>query len=792
MRSPLPIDAHVEAVREALRAARAAVLVAPPGSGKTTRVPPALTADGPVFLLQPRRVAARSIARRIAEEQGWTLGDEVGWQVRFERRFGKRTRLLVATEGILTRRLQSDPLLGGFSTIVLDEFHERSLHADLALAFARQAWQARGDLRLLVMSATLDAGPVVRFLGDCPLIDVPGRPHPVEVRYEPRTPLVQAVRSALVRSGGHLLCFLPGAPEIRRVQTELGEVRGFRVLPLYGTLSSEEQDLALAPSGERKVILATNVAETSLTVEGVTDVIDSGQHKVMRYDPSRGLNRLELERIPADSAEQRAGRAGRTGPGRVVRLWDERDRQRPRREPEIERVDLAGPLLEVLAWGADPAGFEWFEAPPPEAVAVAMSLLERLGAVRRGRLTPEGEAMQRLPVHPRLARVLLTAGGGARAAAACAVLSEGWRPAVSGDPPTTDSDVLSAADQLQEASAGVRAAARELATSSDPPVPGRERATGSSHLACPRTEAAPRDREDGRILQALLAGFPDRVARRRGPGSARLVLSSGVGAVLGRESGVREGELLLALEVTGGVAGAGAESIVRVASRVEHEWLVGVRTEVAHRFDEASGSVWAFAQDWYDRLLLGERAVPPEPEASAALLVKALERRGLGERAERLRRRLHVAGLDTDLRSAVRAACRGRTKLPKLDQPERWLDPGLRSRLDRLAPERLALPSGRTAALDYREDGTVVVAAKLQELFGLAETPRIGPAQVPVVFELLAPNGRSVQTTRDLRSFWERTYPEVRKELRGRYPKHPWPEDPRTAEPTHRTTRRHR
>jgi ATP-dependent RNA helicase HrpB len=782
MRSPLPIDAHVEAVREALRTARAAVLVAPPGSGKTTRVPPALTADGPVFLLQPRRVAARSIARRIAEEQGWTLGHEVGWQVRFERRFGRRTRLLVATEGVLTRRLQSDPLLGGFSTIVLDEFHERSLHADLALAFARQAWRARDDLGLLVMSATLETGTVSRFLDDCPVIDVPGRPHPVEVRYEPRTPLAATVRAVLGRPGGHVLCFLPGAPEIRRVRTELGEMRGFRVLPLHGTLSSEEQDLALAPSGERKVILATNVAETSLTVEGVTDVIDSGQHKVMRYDPSRSLDRLELERIPADSAEQRAGRAGRTGPGRVLRLWDERDRLRPRREPEIERVDLAGPLLEVLAWGGDPASFEWFEAPPPEGVAAAMSLLERLGAVCRGRLTPEGEAMQRLPVHPRLARVLLAAGGGTRAAAACAVLGEGWRPVVSGDPPTTDSDVLSAADRLHEAPAGVRASARELerlgsAIPRDPSGPPR-----------PQSLAIP----DERLLRALLAGFPDRVARRREPGSARLVLCSGVGALLGRESGVREGELLLAVDVAGGMAGPAAEPLVRTASRVEREWLEGVRTEVVHRFDEASRAVRAFAQDWYDRLLLGERAVPPEPETSADLLVEALERRGLGERAERLQRRLRVAGLDTDLRSAVVAACRGRTKLPELDKPERWLDPGTRSRLDRLAPERLGLPSGRAAALDYREDGAVVAAAKLQELFGLAETPRVGPARVPVVFELLAPNGRPVQTTRDLRSFWERTYPEVRKELRGRYPKHPWPEDPWTAEPTHRTTRRPR
>jgi ATP-dependent helicase HrpB len=769
----LPIDAHVETVRDALRRARAAVLVAPPGSGKTTRVPPALVVDGPCFLLQPRRVAARSIARRIADEQGWTLGGEVGWQVRFERRFGPGTRLLVATEGVLTRRLQSDPLLAGFRTIVLDEFHERSLHADLALAFARQAWRARDDLRLLVMSATLDAGPVARFLDDCPLLDLPGRPHPIEVRYEPRTPLVQAVRSVLGRPGGHVLCFLPGAPEIRRVQAELGEVAGCRVRPLHGTLSSEEQDLALAPSDERKVILATNVAETSLTVEGVTDVIDSGQHKVLRYDPSRGLDRLELERIPADSAEQRAGRAGRTGPGRVVRLWDERDRLRPRREPEIERVDLAGPLLEVLAWGGDPAGFEWFEAPPPGGLAAAMGLLERLGAVSGGRLTPEGKAMHRLPLHPRLARVLLAAGGGARASAACAVLGEGWRPPVPGDPPTTDSDVLSAVDRLPEAPPGVRSAARDLETSS----------LGAGPTDDPR---------DGKLLRALLAGFPDRVARRREPNSPRLVLSSGVGALLGRESGVRSAELLLALEVTGGVAGAASEAVVRVASRVEREWLEGVRSEVVHRFDEASASVRAFAQDGYDRLLLGERPVPPDPEAAAGLLAEAVERRGLGEGAGRLGRRLRVAGLQADLHSAVVAACRGRTSLPDLAQPERWLDAGTRSRLDRLAPERLALPSGRTTALDYREDGSVVAAAKLQELFGLAESPRIGAGKVPVVFELLAPNGRPVQTTRDLRSFWERTYPEVRRELRGRYPRHPWPEDPWAAEPTHRAKRKPR
>jgi ATP-dependent helicase HrpB len=838
MRPPLPIDAHVERVRDALERARAAVLVAPPGSGKTTRVPPSLVGEGKVFLLQPRRVAARSIARRIAEERGFTLGDEVGWQVRFERRFRPDTRLLVATEGILTRRLQSDPLLESFRTIVLDEFHERTVHADLALAFARQAWRARADLRLLVMSATLDAGPVAAFLDGCPVIEVPGRPHPIEIRYEPGRPLAEEVKAAVAGPGGHVLCFLAGAPEIRRAEGELRGLGGARVLPLHGSLSAEEQDQALAPSAERKVILATNLAETSLTVEGVTDVIDTGQHKVLRYDPSRGLDRLELERIPADSAEQRAGRAGRTGPGRVVRLWDARLRLRPRREPEVERVDLAGPVLDVLAWGGDPLAFEWFEAPPADRLEAAQVLLERLGAVSGRRLTPEGEAMHRLPLHPRLSRVMLGAGGDPRAAAVCAVLGEGWRPTTSGEAATTDSDVLSAVDRLREAPPSVKAAARELSSrvparaergspwaqdrpftsgrvgravpkspgegrsGAGAPAPPGDEGSASAETADPSaSDAAGASRDDG-LLRALLAGFPDRVARRREGGSRRLVLASGSGALLGRESGVREGELLVALEVTGGAAGTvrpgaeggGAEggALVRLASRVEREWLKGVRTEVVHRFEEESGSVRAVAQDWYDKLLLDERPAPPQPDAAGGLLAEALERRGLGEAAERLRRRLRVAGLEADLHAAVVEACRGRTRLPELAEPERWLDPSVRRQVDRLAPERIELPSGRTAALDYREDGSVVAGAKLQELFGLAETPRVGPRQVPVVFELLAPNGRPVQTTRDLRSFWERTYPEVRKELRGRYPRHPWPDDPWTAEPTHRAKKKPR
>ena len=457
---------------------------------------------------------------------------------------------------------------------------------------------------------------------------------------------------------GHVLCFLPGAPEIRRAQAELaGRTGDARVLPLHGRLGAEEQDEALAPSSARKVILATNVAETSLTVEGVTDVIDTGQQKVLRFDPATGLDRLVLERISLDSAEQRRGRAGRTGPGRVVRLWDARDRLRARREPEIERVDLASPALDVLAWGGDPRTFEWFEAPPEDRLAAALGLLERLGATREGRITRTGEAMHRLPLHPRLARVMVDAGGGARAAAVCAVLAEGWRPA--GDPPTTDSDVLSAADRIRDAPPGVRAAARDVEDAARAAGVGRAR-VGEG---------------DEALRRALLAGFPDRVARRREPLSNRLVLATGQGAVLGRESGVRGGDLLLALDVTGGAAGAGGEPIVRAASRVEREWLAGVRTEVVHRFDDEAGAVRAFARDEYEGLLLAERPVPVDPALAAELLAQALERRGLGPAAAALQGRLRAAGLEADLHAGVVAACRGRTSLPALDRPERVARP---------------------------------------------------------------------------------------------------------------------
>jgi ATP-dependent RNA helicase HrpB len=750
------------------------VLTAPPGAGKSTRVPPALLDRGPVFLLQPRRVAARSLARRIAEEQGWSVGGEIGFQVRFERAYGRQTRLLVATEGILTARLEEDPLLTDFATVVLDEFHERTIHADLALAFVKQAIRARTDLAVVVMSATLggEADRVSAYLDGCPVLDVPGRPHPVAIRYLGASSMAGVVRERLHAPGRHILCFLPGAREIREAARELAASppHGAKVVPLHGSLEAREQDLALAASEERRVVLATNIAETSLTIEGVTEVIDSGLHKVLRFDPEKGIDRLDTERISLDSAAQRAGRAGRTGPGNALRLWDERDRLRAHREPDVQRIDLAGAVLDVLGWGGDPERFDWYEPPPPERLRQGLSLLALLGAVHEGRVTALGRTLRRFPLHPRLARVLVSAGGGARAAAVCALLGE--RPYAFAGTVVSDSDVLSRADQLDRAPPGTRQAAREI-----------------EWLARRVLGPPPAAASDAALRQALFAGYPDRLARRRSPGSDRFVLASGHGAVLGRESLVRAAELIVTLDVVAGPAGPGSEAIVRMASQVEREWLDPLEREVVHRFDPAAESVKAFELSKFSGLVLGERPIAPDPDTACEILRAELGRRGLPEEAEVVLRRARFAGLDLDLLSLLRDACVGHLRLSEVDVLGSV--PALvRFELDRLAPLRLSVPSGRSVPLEYRGDGTVVAAVKLQELFGLGETPCLGPRREPVTLSLLAPNGRPVQTTRDLRGFWERTYPEVRKELRGRYPRHPWPEDPWSAPPTHRTKAR--
>jgi len=772
----LPVDSFVDSIRTTLDTHRAAVLTAAPGAGKTTRIPPSLIDRGRVLLLQPRRLAARAMARRIAAERNWTLGREIGWHIRFERQFSRESRLVVVTEGILTAYLQDDPLLSDVATLIVDEFHERSVHADLGLALARQAWLARSDFRILVMSATLDTAPVASFLGGCPVIDVPGTLHPLTIEHAPGERVVDAVSALLPRTTGHILCFMPGVREINDAIGGLAEVartNDLDVVPLHGSLDAEAQDAALrsgpaAPerAARRRIIVATNVAETSLTVPGVSAVIDSGLHKVARYDGERGVDALTTERITTDSADQRAGRAARLGPGIARRLWDARDRLRPHREAEIHRVDLAGPILSILAWGpstllrasAGPGFFEWFDRPSQDRIDAALSLLERLGAVEGGTITAIGRVLLRLPLHPRLGLVLIKARGSAEGCGECARLSEpGMRASW---------HLKNVVDQL------ARTAKHVLGSEYRPHISETE------------------------LRQALLAGYPDRVAKRR-PGKAqtaqneiKVTLATGHGAILGRECGVHDAEWMVALDVTSGRTGGATEALVRLGSPIEPEWLSPTRSEVIEEFDSESGTVKASAVDWYDGVVLRERAIAPDQNRRAELLAKAWLDRGPDEDSTQLLRRLAFAGVDADRPALVATAALSARKLDDVRLTADGLPWDIRQQLARDAPEKLTVPSGRDMTIAYGEGGTASVSVKLQELFGLAETPRIGKAKTPITFHLLAPNARPVQTTQDLRSFWERTYPEVRKELRGRYPRHPWPEDPWNAPATHKTKRR--
>jgi len=755
---PLPIDDHIDTVRGALARSRVVVLSAPPGAGKTTRIPPALADAGTLILLQPRRLAARAVARRIADEQGWSIGREIGWQIRFERRFGRDTRVLVVTEGILTARLQQDPLLSEFTTVVLDEFHERSIHADLGLALVRQSWRARDDLRIVVMSATLDVEPIVTFLDGASAVHVPGALHPLDIEYGEGESLPQAVASVMPRTSGQVLCFLPGAREIDLAARELSRTAvsaGAEIVPLHGSLDGNAQDSAIAAVDTRRIILATNIAETSLTVPGVTAVIDTGLVKVARYDAERGIDRLSLERVTLDSAEQRAGRAARIGPGLVRRLWDARLRLRAHREPDIARVDLAGPLLDLLAWGADPQTFEWFEAPSADRVSMALSLLQRLGAVDgHSRITALGRQLQRIPLHPRLARILLDGRGAPEIAAACASLAEGRGGR---------SDVQ------------VQAVARDL------------QRLANTVLG----ENAARHATDAEMRHAMFTGYADRLAKRRPGDRTRFVLASGHGATLAREIDVGGAEFIVALEVTGGERAGVSEATIREASPVDEAWIQPTVSTVDHRFDAASGRVRAARVERYDAIVLNETPVAVDVDMAARLLGDAWLARVPDESTTQLLRRLRFAAIDVELSDLAYRAAASSRNVGEIDL-EAHLPFEAKRMLASAAPPTLVVPSGRTMKLEYGEDGSVSASVKLQELFGLAASPTIGPARVPVTFHLLAPNGRPVQTTRDLRSFWERTYPEVRKELRGRYPKHPWPEDPWTAQPTHRTQKRGR
>ena len=841
--SPLPIDEVLPALIAALRAGPAAVLIAPTGAGKTTRVPPALLAagiggGGQIVILEPRRIAARAAARRMAGEGGWTLGREVGYQIRFERLAGPETKILVVTEGILVQRLQADPFLDGVGVVIFDELHERNLATDLSLAMARRVQrEVRPDLRLLAMSATLDPGPVAAFLGGCPTIESQGRLHPVEILYADRPDdrslpgqVAAGVRRLLAMTPGDLLAFLPGVGEIQRCAEALAGLaaeQDLAVLPLYGDLPAERQDEVLRPSSRRRVVLATNVAESSITVDGVTAVIDSGLVRRLRFDPASGLDRLELGRVSRASADQRAGRAGRQAPGYCLRLWPAYEHAAlPEREtPEIARVDLAGPALQLASWGeSDLAAFDWFEAPPAAAIESALALLRQLGALGDSGVTAIGRTLARLPVHPRLGRLLVEGcrlGVPRQAALLAALLSErdpfprGVRGA--GPRRASRSDLLDRLDALE------RLERREGAGEDLNPgaarfvLKARDQLAelGRRELRTETTTGTATDHDDA-LLRALLAAYPDRVARRREPRSPRALMVGGRGVRLAEESAVLAAELFLCVDVEGGRAGALAEALVRKASEILPEWLPAerLRTAVDLEFDAGRERVAAWKRTRYEDLVIAEAEIPPPDAAETARVLAAAA-------AERLDRALalddpavaaflaRVRSLaewcpelalprftDEELSELLPALAAGRKsfaelrRAPLLDVLSGALSHEQREALRRQAPERLAVPSGSQIAIAYSPGGPPVLAARIQEMFGLAETPRIALGRIPVLLHLLAPNGRPQQVTHDLRSFWENTYPQVRKELAGRYPRHAWPQDPWNARPERRPQRR--
>jgi ATP-dependent helicase HrpB len=822
-----PIDPILPQLVQALERGSVAVLQAPPGAGKTTRVPLALLdapflKNGSIIMLEPRRLAAVNAARYMAGSLGEEVGRRVGYTIRFDRKVSKETRIEVVTEGILARRLQNDPLLEGVAAVIFDEFHERSLTSDLSLALCRDVQLGlREELRIVVMSATLDAAPVAKLLGGAPLISSPGRQFPVEVRYlksEPSTRVVDtalaATLTAVRDATSDILVFLPGAREIRTLERLLKERLGSDLLiaPLYGDLPFAAQELAILPGPKRKIVIATNIAETSLTIEGVRVVIDTGYSRQLRFDPSTGLNRLKTLRISAASAEQRAGRAGRVAPGVCYRLWTEYTQGTllPFTPPEIRVSDLAPLALDLALWGvSDPAALSFLEEPPPAHLAEGRALLRELGALdHRGAVTALGKQMAALPMHPRLAALLVAGKSGGEGALACtlaALLSE--RDIMPrGEGRLTESDLLDRVEALRERLDPQGARSIERVASYF------RRALGIGESG---SSPAPEAASVGRLL---LKGYPDRVARERTPGSGRYLMANGSGARLSTRSNLRGHEFVVAVDVEGGTG----EAEIHMASAVT---LQAIRRECAAAiskgkrvfWDEREGRVVAREEERLGAVLLAERpAAPAKEEITAALLQGILSGPGLAglnwsgdarqfqNRVVFLSRQLPEEGLP-DLSDAALEESLERWLAPYLDgvrtlvQLQRvdllaplrallsWRQQKL---LDEGAPTHLQVPSGSRVQVTYPADGVPYLSVKLQEMFGLAETPRIALGRVPVLIHLLSPARRPIQVTSDLRSFWDGAYQEVRKELKGRYPKHPWPDDPWEAQATRHVKKR--
>jgi len=823
---PLPIDPLLPQILSVLRSGSDLVLEAEPGAGKTTRVPRALLDGGLLdkgecWVLEPRRLAARLAAVRVADELCEELGRRVGYAVRFEQRVSRATRIRFVTEGLLLRRMQEDPQLNGIAVVILDEFHERHVHTDLAITLLKRLERTRPDLRIIVMSATLDAEPVAAYLG-AQRLRCEGRGFPVDIRHASRPddrPLGVKVAEALERiqqegRRGHTLVFLPGAAEIRQCLSSCDELArrfGWKLLPLHGSLSFEAQKAAVAPSSEPKVIFSTNVAESSVTVEGVTTIIDSGLGREATHSPWSGLSSLRTTRISQARCVQRAGRAGHTAPGLCLRLFTEAEfGARPAFDtPELHRADLAEAMLSLCATGVtNAAALDWFEAPPPKALESAARLLHRLGAMdEAGGISAQGRAMAALPLHPRLARLVVAgdeAGIPSLARLAAALLETGDLAARTNlDRRRTapghalESDLWLRLDAYQEVEAADFAAGACRAAGLD--LGAVNQARQAFRALDGRTKAQePADAEE-RLLQALLRAYPDRVAKAGGSGTFALL--GGGGARLDPASRVKSG-LILALEAEEQTKGTGREVLIRTASRAEPEWLLeyfpeAIRESVELSFNASKGQVDRRSSLWYEDLCLEEtrRAALAGEPGVAECLAKAALQRGLGgmqetvdrllDRAEFLARSRPDLALPQRpelLERLLTKACEDGRSLKGLEVVD-WpwtlkavIGPEASRLLDAWAPD-IVLLRKRRVKVNYGGE-TPWIESRLQDFLGLKEGPRIAEGSVPLVLHLLAPNNRAVQVTTDLAGFWERTYPQIRPGLSRRYPKHLWPENP--------------